>query len=412
MIQSAAILTIGDELLIGQVLDTNATWLSSKLTEVGVHVRQRMSCSDNIDEIKFCLNTLAEKNDLIITTGGLGPTDDDKTVDALCSYLGVHRKQDPQSVERITSRLQSFLKHEVSDELLSLNLRQADIPSNAKALDNPQGAAPGIYAEQNSTHFISLPGVPFEVRAITEAHIIPMLRMMVDTHISLYNIVVYNIAESKLHLLLRDFENALDEHTKLAYLPQTSHIVLRLTRRGDAQGFEQLCQKLKITTAEYFLMEGDNILGEVIHLLQQKKLKITTAESCTGGGLASMICDVPGASSVFHESLVSYENSVKIEKLGVPTEVISNHGAVSEETVKAMAKGQLNNTDANLSIAISGILGPTGGSLDKPVGTTYIALTSPDHLVVKKIKGRWTRSINKSFVIDHALIMTLQYLQD
>ncbi len=412
MIKSAAILTIGDELLLGQVLDTNSTWLSSRLTELGVRIGLRMVCPDDAEQIQNCIALLSREHDLVITTGGLGPTDDDKTVDAICTYLDVDKKRDPEAVERITTRLQSFLKKQLTPELLDLNLKQADIPENAIALDNPQGAAPGIFIELLDTYILALPGVPFEVKAIIDSSFLPQLRTMSRQEIHLYNIVVYNIAESALHLLLRDFEARLDSQTTLAYLPQTAYIVLRLTRRGDSEGFDGLCHELRMHSAEYFLTEGDDILAEVMHLLSQKNLTITTAESCTAGGLASHICDQPGASTVFDESLVSYANSVKIQKLGVDPKVIAHHGAVSEETVRAMSMGQLERSGADICIAISGILGPSGGSIDKPVGTTYIALAHDHEIQVKKIKGRWTRSINKKYVIDTALIMLIEHLRD
>ncbi len=412
MIKTAAIISIGDELLLGQVLDTNSTWISSQLTQLGIEITSREVCSDKTEEITNALHRLSQKNDLVITTGGLGPTQDDKTIQALCQYFGVEVIRDKSSEERITNRLNTYLKKSITKELLELNLKQANIPSNAIALDNPQGAAPGVWILQDDTYYLSLPGVPLEVEAIISESALPLLEKLSTDEIHIYNILVSGIPESALSLRLTDFENTLSSESSLAYLPSLSYIVLRLTRQGARGNFEATCRELKEYVGEYLLAEGDDILIELMYLLKTKNLKITTAESCTGGGLASRICDVPGASEVFEESLVSYANEVKIEKLGVSENVLATEGAVSEETVRIMAIGQLKNTSADISIAISGILGPAGGTAEKPVGTTHIAIATSSEVSTYKIKGRWDRSHNKKYVLDSSIILLIKRLQE
>ncbi len=412
MIKKAAIISIGDELLLGQILDTNSTWISALLTSLGIEVYTRVVCPDDIESIISTLKKLSKQADLIITTGGLGPTQDDKTVAALCQYFGVESKRDPKSVERITHRLFAFLKNSITEDLLELNLRQADIPANASALDNPQGAAPGIWIEDSGTYYLSLPGVPLEVEAICNLRAKPLLEEFSPGNIQIYNIIISGIPESALSIKLQNFENNLPEKTSLAYLPRLSHIVLRLTHRGHDDGFEDTCRQLREYVGEFLLSEGDDILEVLMDLLHTKNLQITTAESCTGGGLASLICDMPGASAVYSESIVSYSNEVKIHKLGVQAETIATQGAVSEDTVIQMTQGQLQRTNADICVALSGILGPTGGSIDKPVGTTYIAIATREDTSVHRVKGRWDRKNNKKYVLDSSIILLIKKLKD
>ncbi len=411
MIKKAAIISIGDELLLGQILDTNSTWLSAQLTALGIEVTSRRVCSDRESDILEALRGLSSENDLVITTGGLGPTKDDKTVQALCTYFGVDDKRDAASVDRIKTRLDKYLKGRINEQLLELNLKQADIPSNATALDNPQGAAPGIWVEEGDTYYLSLPGVPLEVKAIVSVSALPILEEESSKLIRTYNIIVSGIPESALSIQLQDFESQLDPNTSLAYLPRLSHIVLRLTQRGEEQSFEASCRSLREAVGDYLLAEGDSILQELMHLLQSKNLKITTAESCTGGGLASLICDVPGASNIFDESLVSYANEVKMKKLGVSAETLATDGAVSEATVLAMAQGQLHNTSSDIAVSISGILGPGGGSAEKPIGLTYIGISTAEGTEAYKLNGRWDRENNKKYVLDSAIILLIKRLQ-
>ncbi len=411
MIKNAAILAIGDEILLGQIQNTNSSWLSARLTSLGIKVESLEVCADDTGRIVEVLRRLSAEHDLIITTGGLGPTNDDKTVSALCTYFGVARKSDPNAEERISTRLHNIYKEAVTPELLELNLKQAEIPANSIALDNPQGAAPGIWALESEVYYLTLPGVPLEVKAIFDTSALPLLDKESPNNLQVYNIMVSGIPESALSMRLADFEEKLPADTSLAYLPGLAHIVLRLTKLGDTIGFEKICKNLRSEVGHYFIAEGDDLLLELMHLLHTKNLKITTAESCTGGGLASLICDVPGASEVFEESLISYANEVKMQKLSVPAETIATQGAVSEDTVKIMAETQLKNASADIAVAISGILGPGGGTTEKPVGTTYIGVATVENTTTHRINSRWNRANNKKHVIDSALLLLIQKLQ-
>ncbi len=412
MIAKASIIAIGDELLYGQTQDTNSTWLSQNLNAMGVEVSMRMTVADDIEDIKAAIDICRKKSQLIITTGGLGPTQDDKTKFALSQYFDSPLDRNIKAATHIEQRINSFMKKGmVDEELLERNLRQADIPEIAEALPNARGTAPGVWIEREGLLLISLPGVPYEVQAIMNEGVWSQIEDRRKDEIHQYFITVYGIPESKLSIQLEEFENALQKETTLAYLPSTSFIVLRLTRKGSKEGFEKEQQSLLNETKPYLLVETADYKEVLWKCLQDNALQISTAESCTGGGIASLICDQSGASKIFHESLVSYANEVKIKELGVPQEVIETDGAVSDRCVRYMAEGQAKRSGADITIAVSGILGPTGGSPEKPIGLVYIAIHMDEETQVKKIKARWGRGVNKDYTINQALIFLFEILK-
>jgi len=383
----ATIITIGDELLIGQTVDTNSAWIGSELSRAGFDVHRIISIHDKREDILNTLGEVTGKTDVVAITGGLGPTSDDITKPALCEFFNTKLVINNQVLNMITEMLRK--RHFTMNER---NRRQAEVPEACRILSNGRGTAPGLWFEKEGTIFISMPGVPYEMKYIMSEHVIPELNKRFRSQIIIHkNIMTYGTFEARLAEMLTDFEAELPPEIRLAYLPSSGVIKLRLTATGKERiSLEKLLEdttkKLYSIIPQYIYSEDEEPLEKVIgRLLNESKRTVCSAESCTGGKIAHMITSVPGSSAYYKGSLVAYANSAKMDLLSVPARLIEEKGAVSEEVVKAMAETsrQIFNTD--FSVATSGIAGPDGGTDEKPVGTVWIAVASEKHTVAVKL---------------------------
>ena len=381
----AEIITIGDELLIGQVIDTNSAWIAEQLNIVGIRVHQITSISDNEGHILKTLDEASHRVQLILITGGLGPTKDDITKHTLCKYFDtpmVFSEEAYKNVEKL------FSMRGVA--VTELNRLQAMVPANCKVIPNPNGTAPCMWFEKDDCIYISMPGVPFEMKAIMEEEIIPRLLVKMDHVIIHHTILTEGIGESALASLIESWEDSLPSFIKLAYLPQPGIVRLRLTAYGtDRNELQNAINKVEKELYSYagkyiFGFDNDTLESVIGQLLRDKGLTLSTAESCTGGNIAQLITSIAGSSDYFKGSVVAYANEIKEQILGVPHQVLAEHGAVSEQTVIAMADGIRQRFSTDCSIAVSGIAGPGGGTDEKPVGTTWIAVATPNGTIARK----------------------------
>lgn len=376
----AEIITIGDELLIGQVIDTNSAFIAQQLNLIGIDVSQIISISDNHAHILKTLKEATDRADVIIITGGLGPTKDDITKAALCEFFHTHLVFDQASYDNITNlfNLRNYRMTEV-------NRMQAEVPACCEALHNEQGTAPGMLFRENGKIYVSMPGVPFEMKTLMTNHVIPILKPLSKEVILHRTILTQGVGESLLAEKIEDWENALPPYIKLAYLPQPGMVRLRLSARGTSQEtmqeeLNQQVQKLYSIIPGHIYGEDEDTLEALVgKLLNDRHLSLSTAESCTGGYIAHLITSVAGSSAYFNGSIVSYSNKAKMNLLGVQAETLELYGAVSEQTVIEMAEGAKRALATDCSIAVSGIAGPDGGTPDKPVGTVWIAVSTPVH---------------------------------
>lgn len=374
----AEIITIGDELLIGQVVDTNSAWIARELNMVGISVSQITSIADDHEHIIKTLTEASDRADIIIMTGGLGPTRDDITKIALCDFFKTHLIFDQKSFENI-ERIFTVRGYTMTE----LNRKQAEVPAACETLLNENGTAPGMWFRHNGKIYISLPGVPFEMKALMTNHVLPLLKPLSSKVIMHKTILTQGVGESFLADKIKDWETALPLNFKLAYLPQPGIVRLRLSATGSSE--EELKQVLDeqllylySLIPEYIFGEDEDSLESIVgQLLKDHNLKLATAESCTGGYIAHLITSVPGSSDYYTGSVISYSNEVKINSLGVKTSTIEDFGAVSKETVIEMAEGVMEKLGADCAIAVSGIAGPDGGTPEKPVGTVWIAIITP-----------------------------------
>ncbi len=382
----AAIITIGDELLIGQTVDTNSSWMGAELSKAGFDVYRMTSIHDRRDDIIYALNEAAGKTDIVLITGGLGPTSDDITKQTLCEFFNTRLVVNTEVLHMIEDMLaqRNFPMNEN-------NRRQAEVPESCLVLKNATGTAPGMWFEKEGTIYISMPGVPFEMKHIMYEHILPELNKRFTSQIIIHrNIMTYGTSEAKLAEILAGFEEDLPDPVKLAYLPAWGIIKLRLTATGEEKSviemmLEEQVKKLYTIIPEFIYGENEETLEMVIgRLLKAKDKTISTAESCTGGEIAHMITSVPGSSAYYKGSIVAYNNSVKTQLLGIDEETISKYGAVSEETVKEMAIAARKLLNTDFAVATSGIAGPEGGTEAKQVGTLWIAVASEKGTVTEK----------------------------
>lgn len=383
---TAEIITIGDEILIGQIVDTNSAWLAGKLNLAGIEVYQITSVHDDREHILRALADAERRVDLVLITGGLGPTKDDITRNTLCEYFGMKLVFHEPTFVQIRDR---FLKRGV--DLNRLNQDQALVPDGCTVLRNPEGTAPGMWFERNDTIFISMPGVPFEMKAVTEQEVLPRLvnsgKLKVIIH---KTVLTQGVPESMLAMRIEEWENSLPPFIKLAYLPNPMSVRLRLTATGRdtellREELDRQVERLKILLpVEIYGFDEDTMAGSAGKLLQENHLTIAVAESCTGGHIAHLITLTPGASAWYKGGVVAYDNAVKTSVLGVSEEVIRQYGAVSEQTALAMAAGVRNLMQSDFALATTGIAGPDGGSEEKPVGTVWMAIAGPTKLIAQK----------------------------
>lgn len=381
-----AIITIGDEILIGQTIDTNSAWIGAELSKSGFDVFRITSVHDRRDDIAGALDEVAGKADVVLITGGLGPTSDDITKHTLADYFKTRLVMNPE----VSAMIEALMKRR-NFPMNQNNKRQAEVPESCKVLTNEQGTAPGMWFEQGGTIFISMPGVPHEMKHIMSKHVLPELNKRFKTQVIIHkNIMTYGTFEAKLAETLTDFEADLPASIKLAYLPASGIIKLRLTATGKNAGtlekviFEQVGKLYKIIP-ELIYGEDEETLEMVTgRLLTSKQSKVCTAESCTGGEIAHLITSVPGSSNYYVGSVIAYDNSVKMKQLGIRKSTLKKFGAVSEEVVKEMAIGARKLFGTDYAVATSGIAGPDGGTETKPVGTLWIAVDSDKDTVAEK----------------------------
>ena len=375
----AEIITIGDELLIGQVVDTNSAWMAERLNEYGIELYQITSVHDERTAIIKALDEAFGRVDIVLTTGGLGPTKDDITKQVLCDYFGTHL------IESASVRAHIYdLYKDRPDVLNRLTATQWLVPETATILENRVGSAPLMVFNKESQLLASMPGVPYEMKIAMDEQILPYISRQLSAirnQIIHRTLQVTGIPESSLAILLEDYENSMPQGLHLAYLPKDGIIRLRLSSYGELTEEEMTYwfAELKRLTADYLIADTDEPLEVIVgRMLKERHQTISTAESCTGGKLASLLNKHAGSSAFYYGSIISYDNSVKEHVLGVPAELIKAHGVVSEEVVRVMAESVRKILNTNYSIATSGIAGPTGGSEEKPVGTVWIAWATPE----------------------------------
>lgn len=392
----AEIITIGDEILYGQILDTNTQWISLELDKIGIKTVRKSSVGDQRDEIVQILQEAQNRADIVFITGGLGPTKDDLTKKILADFFNCPLAYHPEALADVTD---FFAKR--GRELSDINRDQALLPTKCTFIPNKQGTAPAMWFNEQNTIWISMPGVPFEMKAIMETEVLPRI----VTHFKLPVIVhqirkVVGIGESYLSDLIQDWELQLPAHLKLAYLPSLGIVKLRLTGFGqdkvqlhqdiDAE-FEKVMPLIK---GFVFGREKDELAAVVGQLLVSNQATLAVAESCTGGYLAHQFTQHSGSSAYFQGGIISYANDVKVHQLGVSKGILETDGAVSEACVKAMAEGARKQLDTTYALATSGIAGPDGGTEEKPVGTIWIALAHPNGVITRKLTQGGTRIQN------------------
>jgi nicotinamide-nucleotide amidase len=407
----ATIVTIGDEILIGQIVDTNSGFIAKALDRIGVAVHEMISISDDKQHILETFSKLQNQVDLVIITGGLGPTKDDITKHTFCEYFEDTLVVDAAVLSHVTEIIEGFYKRPITQ----LNKDQALVPSKCTILHNKMGTAPGMWMKKEQTVFISLPGVPYEMKYLVEHEIIPkVVREYERPYIIHKTILTYGEGESKIAERIEDWENNLPAFIKLAYLPNPGRVRLRLTARGTDK--EILEKSIADNVASLTQIIGDIIVGfdeddtiEVVlgRLLTQQKKTIATAESCTGGKIAQMLSSVPGASNYFKGSVVSYATETKIKVLGISEDLIQKHSVVSAEVAKAMAISIQKLLQTDYAIATTGNAGPTKGDADAEVGTVFIALAAADEVVVHEFNFGQPREK----VIDRTVNKSMELLQ-
>lgn len=408
----ASIITIGDELLIGQTVDTNSAWMGQELNKAGIWVQRRVAVGDNWEDIWQALDEEKKKSQLIFITGGLGPTADDITKPLLCAYFGGKLVIDQGALDNVTMIFEKILKR----PMIERNLKQAEVPDVCTVIPNRRGTAPGMWFEKDDCIFVSMPGVPHEMKGMMTDSVIPALsnrfRLVPVQHRTL---LTAGIGESFLAERIQDFESSLPEDIKLAYLPNYGMVKLRLTctTADPARGKEldRQFNQLKGQVADVMVVDEDIALAEALgRRLSTRKQTICTAESCTGGYIAHLITAVPGSSAYYPGSVVAYANAVKNNLLHVSQTTLESEGAVSEATVTEMVKGALAQFDTDYALAVSGIMGPDGGSAEKPVGLVWIAVGNKAKILTQQYRFRFDRQRNIELTANNALNLMLKFI--
>ena len=393
---NAEIIAIGDELLYGQIMDTNSHWISQELDAVGVRVVRKTTVGDNRTDILTAFEEASKRANLILITGGLGPTQDDLTKPLLAEYFGCEIVEVPEAVAAVSAY---FTRR--GREMTRLNILQGHLPTCCTYVPNEVGTAPGMWFEQKGCYWMSMPGVPHEMKKLVKDFLLPKLSQVFDLPVIYHKLIkTAGIGESWLADLIKDWENALPSHIRLAYLPSLGHVKLRLTAFGEdkkvlAAAVEQQIQNILPTISNYVYGYNEETLETAVgKLLKNSGKTLALAESCSGGYISHLITTVPGSSNYLRGTVVPYHNDLKQQVLGVSSATLAQHGAVSEETVREMATGVKKLFGSDYGLASSGIAGPDGGSPDKPVGTVWIACAGPDFVEAKLLQLTQDRLIN------------------
>lgn len=403
------IISIGDELLIGQTLNTNAYWISKEMNAIGFTIREHVSIADTEEAILHAVDYALSKADVVLITGGLGPTNDDLTMPVLNQYFGGELVRD----EAVYAHIETFMVAR-GYEMNENNKSQATVPSNCKVVHNANGTAPGLWFEKDNKVVVAMPGVPYETKAMITDVVIPMLKKQYELP-QIINQMVYTqgMPESLLAAKIADWEDGLPETIKLAYLPSPGRVKMRLSSTGKdrvlmQQRIDEQIRLLKQIIPEHIYSEENEDLGAYIgEQFRKNKLTLATAESCTGGYIAHLITRIAGSSDYYKGSVIAYANEIKINELNVKLTDVEKFGAVSQPVVEQMAVGVQQKMKADYAIATSGVAGPTGGSDEKPVGTVWIAVATPGGVVSKKYVFGKQRDVN----IERAAIMALGMLR-
>ncbi len=404
----AEIVTIGDELLIGQVVDTNSTWLATQLNQIGIAVNRIHSISDDAAEIKSILDDVKKRVNLVIFTGGLGPTKDDISKKAIAEYFNLELYENLQVLEQV----RQFI-HNRGFSMNELNRQQALVPENSRVMINQKGTAPGMWIEKDGFVCISLPGVPYEMKDIMIQDGLPALKKYFDTPFIVHRtILVHGISESQLAIRVEAWEDAIPKTIKLAYLPSPGRIRLRFSSVGKDKAaletaiLEQISALEQLIPEHIVAYEDTNIEIVLSQVLREKGLKMGTAESCTGGRIASKLTQLPGSSEWYAGSIIAYHNDLKTKLLQVPPTLIDEHGAVSSQVAEAMLLGLLDKPPIEVGIAVTGIAGPDGGTNEKPVGTVWIAVGNKKEQMIEHFQLGTQREQN----IERASVIALTML--
>jgi nicotinamide-nucleotide amidase len=405
----AIIINIGDELLIGQVTNFNASWMAEQLNSIGVDVIRINVISDTEAEIMNALKDAELVADVVLITGGLGPTNDDITKETLCKYFNTRLIFD----ENIFNDIAGFFKQR-GFAVTETNRKQSEVPEGCIVIRNPQGTAPGLWLEKDEKIFVAMPGVPYEMKSIMTDSIIPMIEKRLTGNTIVHKtILTQGVGESFLADKIAGWENNLPIHIRLAYLPSPGIVKLRLTARGKNKKslnkeIEEQVQKLHEIISENIYGYDPETIEQIIgKLLTVKRKTLATAESCTGGYIAHCITKIPGSSVYFKGSMIAYSNEIKENFLDIPMETLISHGAVSEQTVKEMAENIRRKFNVDYSIAVSGIAGPDGGTPEKPVGLVWIAVACADETILQKFQFGNNRMVN----IERASVTALNMLR-
>lgn len=410
---NASIITIGDELLIGQVIDTNSAWMARQLNKAGINLKRRVAVGDIWDEIWNALDEEATHADIILITGGLGPTADDITKPLLCKYFNGTMIIDEGALANVHYLFEQVFKRPVTER----NRKQAEVPDTCKVIPNKRGTAPGMWFEKNGKIFVSMPGVPHEMKGMFDDNVIPDLNARFSLpHIAHRTLVTFGIGESTLADMIQTFEEALPKNIRLAYLPNYGMVRLRLSSTGTDKNIvenniDQQFLQLQHLVKTYMVTNVDEPMENVLaRLLTERKKTVATAESCTGGYIAHLITSSAGASAYYEGSMVTYSYRAKEDMLQVDHQTLLEKGAVSEEVVTQMAKSTLQHLKTDYAIAVSGIMGPGGGMPDKPAGTVWVAVGNQQKILTKKFHFRFDRQKNIQLTAMNALNMLRSFI--
>ncbi len=414
-VTKATIITIGDELLIGQVIDTNSAWIAQQLNLIGIQVTKRLAVGDVWEEIWQAIDAEMTVADILILTGGLGPTADDITKPLLCEYFKGKLVRHQPTYEHLQVLFDSVLKRPFTER----NQLQALVPDTCDVLLNQVGTAPGMFFKKQQTWLFSLPGVPFEMKWLMQHEVLPMIqREFVGKCIQHKTLLTAGVGESFLADMVSNYEQQLPQQIKMAYLPNFGMVRLRLTCSGTHeqevnQQITAAFEQLKEIVAPYLVADQDISLQQAVaNLLSQQGATLATAESCTGGYIAHLFTAMSGASHYFKGGVVSYSNEIKESLLHVHNQTIEKEGAVSEATVKEMVIGAIEQFGSTYAVAVSGIMGPDGGSENKPVGMAWIAVANQKMIRTKQLFNRFAREKNIQITANHAINMLRMLIVD
>jgi len=407
----AEIITIGDEILIGQIVDTNSAWMAQQLNNVGIRVKQISSVSDDRQHILTALKEAAERADIILITGGLGPTKDDITKKTIAEYFNVGMVENKDALENVINIFARYNR-----PLLEVNRLQAQIPENCEVILNHNGTAPGMWFNEQGKIYVSMPGVPHEMMYMMEDSVIPKLKSSLKLPFIIHKtILTVGEGESFLAERIADIEDSLPPYIKLAYLPKLGQVRLRLSGYGDDEAFlkdkiAEYAQKIVDRVANVVAAEEDiSIEKAIMDFMEHRGLTLSLAESCTGGYIASLFTQHPGSSKVFFGGAVTYSNELKESILGVKHQTLELFGAVSKESVTEMVEGALSNFKSDYAVAVTGIAGPDGGTPEKPVGTVWIAVANVNKTLSKKLTfgNKRRQNIERSAIAALNMLNTL-----